>query len=205
MKYRWVAVLAIVLSTAPCRAKTVGGEISLFGGLTIPMQPEAFRDYWNPGLRIGGGGGVCLFERLSLVAEATYNRCTVDKKKVLTDAGLLYTPVQLSGGTGNILTITGGANAYALPSSFPAAPYIAFRAGYTRQNIDDVIVSVPGQGSVTIYGGSEGGFQMYFGLGINFSTGPYMDLFVEGRYGIGFLEGDNTGYVPVTAGLKMKM
>ena len=234
-----IALPAILLLASACLAGSVGGEISLFGGLTIPVQPEVFKDSWNTGSVIGGWGAVRLSERLSLVVEVAYGRyaadqkvllaylcpsgmvclvegssavaesrlerCAAEENNALAEQGTLATAMQLTGGTFTILTITGGVNTYILPSSHPVAPYVAFRAGYAQERIDNIIVLVPGRGKAGFHGASTNGVQMYVGPGINFNTGPYMDLFVEGRYGIGFHTGDETGHLLAIAGLKIKM
>jgi len=199
-----IAALVLFGCSAVC-ASQIQGEIAIGGGIAIPMQPDIFTDYWNVGPALSGSGGVILDRRVGLNIGLSVSFHTLKDHDLLRDMGLLYSPVILTGGSFTRFAATAGVNVYMVPSDELVSPYLIGRFGYCRNDLETLTITVPGEGSVGVPFGGSNAFSLGCGLGLHINASRYLALYVEGAYERDMQDGDDTGAVPLRAGMKMKL
>jgi hypothetical protein len=169
------AVLMASAGAAPALAQ--GAELSLGGGLTLPLGnfDDAFKLGWH------GTGAVSFVPEnlpVGFQLDGTFSR--------LSDESPLDIKAQMIYGTGNVV--------YKFKTSEDTRfrPYLIGGAGV--YNLDT-------KGDDALGGGSETKFGLNGGAGFDFKAGS-AGVFVEGRFHNVFTEGENTNFIPFTVGVR---
>ncbi|HXG00393.1 MAG TPA: outer membrane beta-barrel protein [Bacteroidota bacterium] len=179
-------------------------ELYLHGGLSFPFQPKEFSDYWKMGFNIGGGLGYSFSPYLALVGHVDYNNFAFDEDGFLKDLGFSGLGIKISGGSASIFTVSGNLKATLTTTPHSVSPYFIGGIGFFSISISEVTVSGGGV-SVRVEGDSESAFCVSFGPGIDISAAETVSILLEGKYVIGFTENENTTYIPLKAGIKVKL
>lgn len=166
------------------------------------LPPDEFSDYWKVGfVNFGGGVGYSIIPAVSAVAYFDWNNFSFDGDKFAHDAGA-GGMVSIEGGNASIMLISGNIKAQ-VPTG-AVRPYFNGGAGLFLLSIDDV--SVSGGGIVVdVEGDSENAFSINFGGGLDFTVAENVALFADGRYIIGFTEGESTSTFPIRVGVNFKL
>ena len=195
-----------LLSVAIANASAQGTNKPEFyanSGISFPTGPDEFTDYWRMGFNFGGGIGYSVSPNLTLVGYFDFNNFRFDDDKFLRDYGFSGYGISISGGEASIITLSGNLKATLQTSPSSLHPYFCGGIGFFKFSIGDVTVYEPG-GSATAEGDSESAFSVLFGAGIDFVIGKRMDLFIEGKYAIGFTEDGSTQMFPIKLGIKFR-
>jgi len=198
-----VFVSLLILSFASL-SQEKNNDFYIGAGLSFPSGPQIFSDYWKMGFNVGGGFGFPLSPSISLIGTIDYNNFAFDESGFLKALGYSNSGINVSGGSASIFTIDG--NIKILLNTIPKSttPYIVCGVGFFSLSTADVTVSGGGS-SVRVSGDSESAFSIQFGAGIDIPAGEAMNIYIEGKYGIGFTKGENTAYLPLRAGIRMKI
>lgn len=172
-------------------------------GISFPIGPDEFSDYWRMGFNFGGGIGYPISPNLSLVGYFDFNNFRFDDDKYLRDYGFAGYGISISGGEASIITLSGNLKATLHTTTSSVHPYLWGGIGFFKLSIGDITIYGPG-GAVSVEGDSESAFSVLVGGGIDFVIGERMDLFIEGKYVIGFTEGESTQMFPVKFGIKFR-
>lgn len=172
-------------------------------GISFPTGPDEFTNYWKIGLNFGGGIGYTVSPNFTLVGYLGFNNFRFDDESFLRNYGLSGYGISVSGGEASIITISGNLKIILQTNLSSVYPYFCGGIGFFKLSINDAIVYGPG-GSSIVKGNSESTFSFLFGAGIDFVIGKRTDLFIEGKYVIGFTKGESTQMFPIKLGIKCR-
>lgn len=199
-----ISALLVLVSVTTAPAQDISKlEIYLNSGISFPLQPDEFADYWGVGFNFGGGVGYSINPNLSFVGYFDYNRFGFDEESLLRDYGLAGYGILITGGEASSMTLSGTLKASLLTPPAQVCPYLYGGIGTSWISIGDVTISYLDE-SITVQGESESAFSVLVGAGIDFVIARRMDLFIEGGYAIAFTEGESTGIFPFKVGIKFR-
>ena len=213
--------LMIIIISSFTLAQTVNKyDIYLSGGAGIPLSPKNFSDNWNLGYNIGGGWGMNLTPDLSVILSVDYNSFAANMSKLFpTDSvnkyALLITKsnsnasslhYDLTGYSINIFSVSLNAK-YQLMTG-PVIPYLVIGGGISNMSYSNIQINAYYFGeeqSVTTSSGKPVQNSAFIsgGAGIEFQLSETVNLFLEGKYCMGFTSGGSTSYVPVKGGFSI--
>ncbi len=170
-------------------------KIIVHGDVSIPIDPQEFADGFSLGLGGGVGVGFPLSSRFAVVADVDYKIFGVDQAG-FRRAYQVPPTTMLSGD--QIATVYASLSLKADLISAPSQirPYLIGGVGFFRVNPDDFAVDGASLGfeSESTYGVNAGG-------GVELVLAPYLILFLDVMYVVGFTENENTGYVCIRPGI----
>ena len=196
----------LVLASAVAAQAQVKPVVYAGGGISTPMAPDFFSDYWGMGYNVGGGLGIQINPSIEVTGSVFFNSFPLDDEKLIEDAGASGEGVTVDGLDFQSLEF-GIDLKYILMASNPDAkflPYLTVGAGMSNVKFTDVTVT-GGDDSITLPAGdmSETDFALNGGAGFNYMFSPKAGIWVEGRYTVVMTEGDSMQYIPVRAGVKL--
>lgn len=177
-------------------------DIYLDFGISFPSRPPAFADTWKIGPNIGGRVGLILSPPLSLLGSIEYNRFALDGPKFLERVGLNNLGLSVSGGSISILALMGALKTSLWMSEKKISPYLLVGSGFMRLS---TVAGTVSRDSVSSSSGgeSESALAIHIGAGVDIPLGENTGIFIEGRYGFGFIKNEMTNYVPINLGLRI--
>ena len=199
MKTCYFVIVFFVFLSSITFSQDKKAEIFINGGISIPLSPEAFSDYWSMGYNIGGGAGYRFLPNLSGSLSLGYNSFAFNEEGFLESVGLSGYGVDVDGADATILMVTANVK-FSLAPTAPLSPYLIGGIGFSNVTTEDISFSYLGQ----IYaeeGSSESTFGAIIGAGVDIPVSPIVALFLEVDWGLATTEGDVTGYVPVKGGV----
>ncbi|MCI0706204.1 MAG: porin family protein [Ignavibacteriae bacterium] len=183
-------------------------RIDLFfhAGTAFPSDPSDFPDYWDMGFAFGGGVGYSFSEAFSLSGSIDYSMFPLDEEEFLKILAAFGVPPDASISGGGISIFTVMANAKAVFNSTPnsVTPYVTTGIGFFNMSLGDITVTYQGQSGTGEVNEARSAFSFIIGAGVEIPLGA-PTLFIEGKYCLGFTEGDNTGFIPIRAGVKIRI
>jgi opacity protein-like surface antigen len=192
---------AILLFSISCFGQN---HLFLSGGISIPSSPKTFSDYWNLGVGFGGGIDFPLSSNLSITASVEYNNFGFNESGFLNDYGISGLGISVTGGSAHIFTVQGGIKVMLVSTPNVIAPYLIGTIGFLNLSATDIKVSYAGT-SVSVSAESESAFSFNAGIGVKIPACENMDVFIEGRYAMGFTNYESTSYIPFRLGLSFKI
>lgn len=195
----FVSILLICFSVSIVRAQDKSATLQFSAGLSVPVSPDAFTDYWNPGYNLGGGFAYYFTPMFSIQTYFDYNSFSLDDDSILEDAGLEYSNVIVSGGNISIINISANIQYNIISVERKVSPYIFAGLGYYHLASKDLLMS-DSYDSITLDGDSEDAFLINFGVGMQVNIVDNFSLFGDLRYLVGFTEDDNTIHLPIRVG-----
>ena len=202
-----VSIISLLLFFVPLGSMLYasnGGNVELYlnGAFGLPMTPEEFSDYWKTSvLNFGGGLGYTFSPVLSSNVFFDLGVFAFNGDKLAHEAGLGGI-ISIDGGNASVMTIF--ANIKASAPKGPVRPYFFGGGGLFLLSIDDATVSGGGM-VIPVEGSSENAFGINFGAGTYFAVAKTVDLFIDGRYVLGFTKGESTGILPFRLGVNVKL
>jgi hypothetical protein len=191
-------------ATAPQAEKVKRVSIYVGGGIAFPMSPSGFSDFWGMGFSFGGGLGYAFSPSLAFVGLVDYNNFALDGDAILAASGFGGMGISISGGSASIFSVSGNLKANLIPTPNSLSPYFIGGIGYSTVSTGDFTLSAGGL-SITESGFSESHASILFGVGLDIPASEALDIFLEGKYGIVFTEDQTSNYIPLRAGLKVKL
>ena len=174
------------------------------GGISMPLSPSTFSDYWKMGLGGGGGIGIQINPNLELIGKVFYTTFGLDADKIIKEAGA--TGASIDGGDFNVVEF-GLDIKYIFASSNPEAkfkPFIIAGLGMGSWKFTAATVSGGGSSITLPFSAiNETDFALSGGAGFDMMFSPKMGVWLDVRYTMLMMEGESTGYAPIRAGLKM--
>ena len=202
MKKLLIAIgLILVVSLSVSAQESMKINVYAGGGVTIPMSPDVFKDYWKMGIGFGGGVGFEVTKSFEIVGRFGYNMHSFEADKFLADLGV--TGITIDGLDFKTLEIMADIK-YLIPAGEEDAafkPYLVGSVGMVNAKFSDVTIT-GGTLSATLGGADETKLAFGFGAGAAFSVSPTVAIFVDAKYMIVTTSGESTGYLPLRAGLK---
>ncbi len=179
-------------------------KLYLGSGISIPSGPETFSDYWESGYNLNAGFGYAFTSNLSATLMINYNQFTFADEKLLEDAGLNNTGVQIDGGKTYFWAFTANLKYNFLVSADFISPYVTGGAGYFGLRADPIVLSY-GSFSAATDEASESSFFVNAGAGLEIPISQIFGFFIEANYSIGFTKEENTNYIPLKVGLSLNI
>lgn len=200
-------VLCLVLCAFAGSAQAQGTRkltVNFGLGPAFPISPEGFTDLWNAGPTVGTGISYALTPVLAAMVILDFGMFTLNENKALRQSG--FTIGDIAGGRITILSGTANLKATVLPDATGIRPYVFGGVGIYRMSVGDAGLRFNGEpydiGFVVPE--SETTQMLQVGLGLDIPAGGKVELFIEGRYVIGFTEGDSRTTIPVRFGIKTR-
>jgi hypothetical protein len=178
------AVVGMLCAAVSAQAPASPVSIYVGGGLSMPMAPDGFKDYWKMGFNGMVGAGYGLSPAFQIVAKGEYHMLPLDVDSVE------------GGDLGFLMFGVDGRFAIGLPAA-PIKPFVLGGLGMANISASDIT-----KGEYTVLFGDVTKFYFNVGAGVEFKAGPKMSLFAQARYVDVMTEGDALAFIPFTVGLK---
>jgi len=212
-----MCVMLILALSGTALAGEIKPAIYVGGGMSLPMGPQLFSDFWKSGFGGSGGIGLQVSPAIEIGGTFGYSKFPFDDDAVLeyfgvsdlelsgvnvdiTFSGLDITTLEFLAYGKYIFTV--GAEG----SKFK--PYMLATAGMTKMSTDEMSASVIVTGAIdTSFTESAPkisttDFTIGFGAGFEYMFSPKAGLWLDGKYMVVLTEGESTAYLPLRAGLK---
>lgn len=183
-------------------------ELSVGGGVVIPILPDDFSDYWKPGMNATVGYGLVLAPGPigygTLYATVQYFQFPFDEdgfREALKSTSNLS---EINGGSRSIVTATLNFKGTFSTERRTIAPYFLLGAGYHYNTSVEISYKVGNVGRV-IKRNAKSAFTWLSGLGLDIPVSEQFTLFLEGKYTFALVSEPAMQHVPVTAGLRMTL
>lgn len=188
-------------------------QIEVYGGLALPMAPDAFKDYYKTGLSLHGQYVIFPSPKLGISFGAGYEIFTVDNDAIKKDFLGSYTGLEISvEGNANVTELSVGVRPYlsALESNMQ---FFLFGMGTYNFLKNDIKIKYSGL-EYDFYTGTyynvegeedvkndDDKFGVAIGAGIETPMGESMNLIFQGLYRFIFTEDETTSFLGITAGV----
>ncbi|UCD16624.1 MAG: outer membrane beta-barrel protein [Candidatus Zixiibacteriota bacterium] len=210
---RKALLLTIVLLAFVSSSFAQGTKPALYlgGGLGLNMGPDEFKDYWKMGINFGGGVGIEVTPNFEILGSVYYNNFPMDEDEMikLVEAiiGVPVVGLGIEGGSTRILElmVNGKFNIPTGDEASSFSPYLLGGVGFGSLSFSDVTATYEGDSETLEIDESATDIALNIGGGVSFEVGPKVGIFVEGRFVMVLTEGDSTTYLPVRAGVKIKL
>jgi hypothetical protein len=200
-----ILLLTLSLSAPAADAIQLGRAVALGVGVTWPMQPDQFKEFWNAGVALSAG---FMFEpapRLGVGIEVGYYRHEFDSNAF--EAALSDSIPQVS---------VGGRYSYFIPVTVVAEfdlvrwgvtkPFLRVGAGIYPRRAASLTASGPGAQTLLAQVQQDALDETVFGAsgGIGFRTPitPAVDIAFDASYHVAWTEGETTAFLPVRMTLR---
>ncbi len=188
--------------------------------LNLKAEVENFRNFWKPGLNIGGGMIYELTKNLSATMEFNYNNFNFDKTALQNEIAAAFQNPDILGlpfNENGLDIVRGSLHLYQITLNariqYPAGflrPYLTGGAGYLHINQESIEISYYDepfpfqQGNISFYdqvpGQKDDVLLLNGTAGVVFSLSEKLQPFIQAGYNLGLTENDNTVYYPVRLG-----
>jgi hypothetical protein len=197
MRHLAVSMIILALCASGAAARSASNpKIVIHGDVAIPVTPDKFADGFSLGL--GGGLGLAfpVSSRLMLLVDLEYIVFGIDEEGFKKAFGLPPT-ASLTGE--QIATFYASLAAKFDLLSSPSGmvrPYVLGGFGFFRYNPE----SISGDGSSLGFE-DQNTLGVHGGGGVEIVLAPYLALFLDAMYVLGFTDNEATGYAPIRAGV----
>jgi len=172
------------------------------GGLSMPIGPTVFKDYWKMGVGFGGGIGIQAKPGTELIAKFFYNSFGFDWDKFFTDNSI----TGVTGEGTDFQAIEFGVDAKYLFGQAPTfKPFLVAGVGMVNVKFTDAKMTGTTTATVPLSGFSETKLSVSGGIGSEYMISPTMALWLEGRIVMVLTSGDSINYMPFRVGLKFML
>lgn len=182
-----IIVIAVLLVTTGAVAQNGTNKISFYAntGITLPVQPESFNDYWKSGMNFGGGVGYDFSQYVAMQGYFNYNTFSMNKDKLLDALGLGDTGIDfdLHGGGFKIITAMINVKASFIARGNKVVPYFIGGLGMFSMSEDEATVffyTIPGDSKTTL--------GAVIGFGVDVMVMQNAGVFAEFAGGAGAVE-----------------
>jgi hypothetical protein len=191
-----LAAVVMVAASVDASAGTVSKpKIVAHGDVSIPTGPQEFVDAFSLGLGGGVGVGLPLWSRLAVVADVDYKIFSIDEEQFRRVYGVPPT-VGLSGDQMTALYASLSLKVDLISAPKQIRPYLLGGVGYFRLKPDDFASDDTSLGFQT-----EETYGVNAGAGVEIVLAPYLILFLDAAYVVGFTENADTRYLSVRPGI----
>ncbi|MEX2369033.1 MAG: outer membrane beta-barrel protein [Candidatus Paceibacterota bacterium] len=198
--FRYLFPTLLLAAVTLTSAQAQDGVIRFNSGSNLPSSPDGFSDYWHSGVALGAGGVATITQNFGVVAGLDYNRFGLSGEKFVEDFGLDAFGVSVSGGSVNVLNMSGGLKATLSPSN-SVSPYVISDIGAFLMIVSDIKVEDGRRQSVEEIDESQTRFGASLGAGLDLKMTPSHGVFVEARYSRIFRSGDDLSFFPLRVGI----
>ena len=226
MKRSYVAVvLALVTITPGYAGLSDGLEIMASSGVVIPAASMTFATYWQ--MQYGGavGAGIPLSEAVTLVGSFEYYRFTLNEDGVIRGFDTKFVrdiwvvddvTLSPSADPSSVMAISASLRIAPVRTAGPLSPYFMVGIGVMRFSLGEIALPTTSHLSLDssavaftatrrITGGTETAALLQAGLGLDLRLASPVNVFIEARVVRGLTQGLGTVYVPLTAGVRLRL
>lgn len=153
------------------------------GGLSYPVQPTQFYDYWKPGISVTAGMVRPMNDRFALLYSAEYHRSSVDDERFFKRIRVKPEDAVMEGAASNLMLLAGNVRYLFNPGNTWRA-YGTIGLGVLYSSVGEVVVQYP-----SYTAGAEGESSILLALPVvvqlEFPVSSSLDGFVESGYILG--------------------
>ncbi|MFQ6116069.1 MAG: outer membrane beta-barrel protein [bacterium] len=197
----YLTILFVIALSTGTFAQGKQYEFAVGGGISVPLGPDEFKDFWNLGFNGNAGIGYFITPQLTIGGNFTFNRFSLDGDKMIEDLGGAGLGISVDGGAISAFEILGVGKYYFSPIGNVTNFYVLGGVGLGIVKVSEATISAPGIPTETVQSDSESKLLVAGGLGVTFPVGATTNIFVEGRFSLISTEGSNTTFLPVRAGI----
>ncbi len=195
-------------TTAPPRASastSKGSYVYVNTGMSSPLTPEEFNDFWKSNVSIGCGFGLGLTKITVLVFDINYNSFPFNENAYARTFGTASDDIRASGGAVN--NFLGTLNAkFKLSSRDPSVNgYGIVGLGIGSIGFGNVTVMRGNELIGILLGTTETKAAMRFGLGLEIKINPKTKFYLETNGVSVFTQGDATNYNMLKGGFQFRV
>ncbi len=169
-------------------------------GISYPVAPKNFNDYWKIGFNLGVGFERKISDGWYGQVYFDYNTFAIDDSKYTKSKGYFESGLSVEGGAASILVVSANLKRMMARARSGEAPYLIGGIGIYRFSIAtgsfaaaDTTVEIPNSSQNTV--------GMNVGVGVDVRIGFRTSFYLEGRYFVGFTSSDFTHHVPLRVGI----
>lgn len=169
------------------------------GGMSMPLGPTAYKDFWKMGISFGGGIGIQINPKVEIIGRVFYTTNSFNEDEI-------PSTITLDGGKLKFLAFgVDGKYMFAKSESGTGfVPYFITGVGMTNAKLEETTVS--GGGYIFPFPEvSETKMALNIGAGFDYMFSPKAGLWLDGRLEMVMTEGDSFVMLPFRAGLKFVM
>jgi len=174
--------------------------VSMSGGISIPVAPDTFVDYWGAGYNISGGVGYFLGhqQRFAVQGCVDYSNHPLDEEEFLKAAGV--SGISISGGSLQVLAVSVDIRASLGLADARAVPYFLGGVGLFRMSMSDMAAAGGGEFYSQEINESESKIGYGFGAGLDLRLTERSGVFLQAKYSIGLTEDEAMHHLPLKIG-----
>jgi len=206
-----VIVLMLFIIPVSVRAQMLTlSEVVVHGGVSLPMQPELFSDFWKWGFNAGGGLVFRMSPHIALETTFDYNTFAFDDFGFRRALGIAEHEDYITNGGNSVITTIAASVSYLIfPDPNRISPYVSGGVGYmtlSKERARGFRVDAEGEIIDESIFPSErhSGIVVLLGGGIEIPSTSTRSFYFDVRYGIGMAGDENHQYVPVRFGLRQR-
>ncbi|MDZ7292605.1 MAG: hypothetical protein ONB44_21280 [candidate division KSB1 bacterium] len=192
-----VMVLALVLMASQTWAQARKSQIELFGGVAIPLAPDAFKDYFKVGGSLHGQYVIFPSPTLGISFGVAVEGFTFDGDKLLQDLGFSGSGVTVEG-SASVVELGVGLRPYLTQ---PEANTQFFLFGMGTYNLLSTESKVSGFGESYSSKDDTNKFGVAAGAGFELPAGEKINIIIQGLTRFIFTENETTSFVGITGGV----
>ncbi len=172
-------------------------------GISVPLSPHGFSDYWNPGVNFGAGIEYPVNPNTFLGGNFTYSRFNFDKNSFLSDLGLRGSGIWVSGASSTILSVLANLKLISQTKESIVAPYFIMESGYFKITLESITAGFLGY-TETIEGDSDTALVISLGMGLDLQLNEKSSFFIQIGYTTTIAEDPQRSYIPFKVGIIFK-
>ncbi len=206
-----VAVLCAMIASAHAQENKIGTAFFFGGGMAAPLEPNTFKDCWNPGFNFGGGVEFEITRLIDIQTTFFFTIFPLDKEAYLDLDNVTIdseeTGLTIDGGSARVFEVMVNAKVKIISneSAKRVKPYILGGLGFGTISYSDLAFSYDGGFESKPIDDVTTNMGINFGAGIDIPINTRMRLFVEGKHIRYYTEGDDVTYLPFRAGLIVRL
>lgn len=171
-----IVIILMITSCLSAQTPKVGVTFYLNSGLSLPLAPKGFSDYWNSSANFGGGAGYKISPYLTLQGFFTSNSFGFNDDQYIDYLGV---DIAIDGGGLSITTATLNVKASFIASGGRVTPYFVGGLGYFKISGDDITYTL-GLYHYTIPGPeSKSTLASCIGFGVDIMVIEMAGIFIE--------------------------
>jgi hypothetical protein len=172
-------------------------------GVSYPLAPKVFSENWKIGFNLGIGIERQLSGPWSGQLYFDYNNFEIGDEQFTKFLGFNEPGLSINGGTASILAVSANVKYLMGRARSGEAPYLIGGFGLYRFTVGDGSFATTDT-TVIILSSYENTIGSNIGVGIDVRIGARTSFYIEGRYFLGFTNGNSTHHIPLRVGIIFK-
>lgn len=179
-------------------------EIKVSGGISFPINPNSFKEYWNSGLNLNGTFGFNLKENVSFDINFEYYNFSFKSNDFINHFSDIENILKDVQNNINVISFFPSINFNLRNRHSLLYPYIYLGLGWMRYSTDEVVVYFTDE-TVSTNSESKSLMILLAGVGLTFELNEQFNLFIETNYRYGSIDNYRIDMLPVKVGCSINL